>query len=86
MKIIYRKNFVKRYKKLSPKLKDKISTSLKQFKTDPHNPILRNHALKGRLQGRRALSVSGDLRIIFEEIDDYVLVIMLDVGIHNQVY
>jgi addiction module RelE/StbE family toxin len=86
MKIIYRKNFVKKYKKLSPKLKDKITTTLKQFKKNPHNPILKNHALKGRLKGLRALSVTGDLRVIFKAYDDYVIVIMLDVGIHNQVY
>jgi len=86
MRIMYRKNYVRRYKKFSPKVKDKINITLKQFKTDPHNPILRNHALKGRLQGKRAFSVTGDVRIIFEEIDNYVVVIMLDVGIHNQVY
>lgn len=36
--------------------------------------------------GKRAISVMGDMRIIFEEFNDYTLVLMLDVGTHNQVY
>lgn len=38
------------------------------------------------MKGKRAFSVTGDMRIIFEEFDDYVLVIMLDIGTHAQVY
>lgn len=86
MQIQYHKNFTKNFKKLTPKLQQKTLTAIEQFTKDPHNPLLRNHALKGRMQGLRAFSVSGDVRIIFQEKDNYVLVIMLDVGIHNQVY
>jgi len=86
MQIKYHKNFEKSFKKLTPKLKQKTISAIEQFAKDPHNPLLRNHALKGGLRGLRAFSVGGDLRIIFHEKDNYVLVIMLNVGIHNQVY
>lgn len=86
MEIRYHKNFLKRFKKLSPNLKDKTISAIGKFTKNPRNPSLRNHALKGRLFGKRAFCVTGDIRVIFEEFDDYVLVIMLDVGTHNQVY
>ncbi len=77
MQIIKRKKFDKKFKQLSPKLKEKIKSAIKLFAEDPHNPILKNHALKGQLEGLRAFSVTGDVRVIFKAYDDYVLVIML---------
>lgn len=86
MKILYHKKFDKRFEKLSFKLQDKVIEIIKLFQKNPINPILENHALRGRMNGKRAISVTGDVRIIFEEHNNYVLVIMLDVGTHNQVY
>lgn len=86
MKIFFHKSFDKSYKKLPKKLKDKIDDVIEKFRLNPFDPILKNHQLSGKLKGRRAFSVTGDYRVIFEECDDYVLVIMLDVGTHNQVY
>lgn len=64
----------------------KIDTALVRFKSNPLDAALYNHPLKGAMTGKRAISVTGDVRIIFEEYNNYVLVIMLDVGTHNQVY
>ena len=86
MKIVYHKNFLKRYKKLSKDLRTKVEDAILLFSKNPKNKKLQNHALKGNMKGKRAISVAGDVRIIFEEHDNYVLVIMLDVGSHNQVY
>lgn len=86
MQIQYHRQFEKRFAKLQPQIKKKVITAIQQFAKNPFDPKLRNHALTGRLAGLRAISVMGDLRIIFEEHDHYVLVIMLDVGTHNQVY
>jgi addiction module RelE/StbE family toxin len=86
MKIKYHKNFEKRFKKLSAPLKDKTITSIGRFAENPFDERLKNHALKGRLSGKRAFSVAGNVRVIFEEFDGYVLVVMLDVGSHSQVY
>lgn len=82
----FHKNFEKRYKKLDGKVQVKVDGAIEKFVKNPHDPILRNHGLKGLLEGKRAFWVAGDLRVIFEEFDNYVLVVMLDVGTHNQVY
>lgn len=86
MRIKYHKNFEKRFKKLPQKLKEKIIQSIKNFAKNPFYKGLKNHPLSGNLIGKRAFSVTGDVRIIFEEYENYVLVIMLDIGTHSQVY
>lgn len=86
MQIIRHKNFKKSYRKLDGFLKTKVDFAIKTFFQDPFHPLLKNHALKGSLSGKRAISVTGDVRIIFEEHDNYVVIVMLDIGTHNQVY
>ena len=86
MEVKYHKKFNKRFYKLTPKLMEKVLERIELFKKDPFNPLLKNHALTGHLYGRRAFSVTGDMRVIFKEYDNYFVVVMLDVGIHNQIY
>jgi len=86
MIINFHKKFAKSYKKLSPKLKQKVDLVIRNFRGDPHDISLKNHSLHGEINSRRAISVTGDIRIIFEEHNNYILVIMLDIGTHNQVY
>ena len=86
MKIKYHKKFEKRFKKLSPSLKSKTVLAVEKFTKDPFDKTLGNHPLTGKLQGKRAFAVTGDVRVVFEEHDDYVLVVILDVGSHPQVY
>jgi len=82
----FHKNFEKSYNKLNSKLQIKVDNAICVFMRNPHDPVLKNHGLKGRLQGKRAFWVTGDVRIVFEEFDNYISVVMLDVGTHNQVY
>ena len=86
MNIQYHRVFTKRFKKLPKKLKSKTLETITRFTNDPHDKLLRNHSLKGSQQKRRAISVTGDVRIIFEEYENYTFVLMLDIGTHNQVY
>jgi addiction module RelE/StbE family toxin len=86
MKIVRHKNFKKKYKKLPQGIKTKVNLAIKKFSSNPLDPSLKNHSLRGGMSGKRAISVTGDVRIIFEECDGYVLVVMLDVGTHAQVY
>ena len=86
MKIKFTKKFKKHLEKLPEKLKHKTILTIRKFVTNPHHPGLYNHALCGSLEGVRSISVTGDIRILFEEYDGYVLVIMLDIGTHAQLY
>jgi addiction module RelE/StbE family toxin len=86
MKIKYHKRFEKQFKKLLIKDRQRVIETIDIFFNDPCDRCLQNHALKGSLSGKRSMSAGPDLRIIFEEIDDYTLVIFLDLGKHNRVY
>lgn len=45
---------------------------------------LHDHALTGKLAGKRAFSVAGDMRVVYIELEDSI--VFLDIGSHNQVY
>ena len=63
-----------------------MSEVLEQFGNNPHNPLLKNHALHGEQKELRSISVEGDLRIIFIEENNYEVVHFIRIGTHDQVY
>ena len=43
-----------------------------------------DHPLTGKLEGKRAFSITGDIRVIYVETDDAI--VLFDIGTHAQVY
>ncbi len=86
MKIKYHKRFEKQFKKLLDRDKAIVMRAIEKFINNPKDNSLRNHNLKGALLWKKTISVSSDLRIIFEEFNNYALIIFLDLGKHNKVY
>ncbi len=86
MQIYFKKTFAKQYKKLNNVSRDKIDKALVLFEKNPRDPALKNHALSGKLVGKRSISAGFDLRIVFETKTDYIIVIILAVGPHSKVY
>ena len=66
MRIQLHKNFEKQYKKLKIKIKDKFLERINIFLKDEFNPVLNNHALRGKYQNYRSLNVTGDFRAIYK--------------------
>lgn len=86
MTIVFHKNFVKTYEKLSLKQQEKVERILFIFQRNPHDPQLKNHPLHGGQKGKRAVSAGGDLRLVFKEENNYQNVIFVRVGTHTQAY
>ncbi|MBP9762503.1 type II toxin-antitoxin system mRNA interferase toxin, RelE/StbE family [Patescibacteria group bacterium] len=86
MKIVYHRSFIKRYEKLPPHLQGKVKATILILAENPFAPTLKNHALSGTMDTKRAVSVTGDLRIIYTTTDKHITAFLLDVGTHNQVY
>ncbi|MEI7510806.1 MAG: type II toxin-antitoxin system mRNA interferase toxin, RelE/StbE family [Candidatus Peregrinibacteria bacterium] len=86
MKIIFKKNFVKNYLRLPKNLQEQVDEVILRFEKDPQDKKLKNHALAGIYAGLRAISAGYDLRIIFEEKENYMEVLLLKVGSHSSVY
>ncbi len=86
MQLIRHRQFRKQYAKLSKSQQELVNDAIIRFVKDPLDPALRNHKLKGRYSSLRSIDAAFDLRILFLEQDDYVLVTFLQVGSHNQLY
>jgi addiction module RelE/StbE family toxin len=77
------KNYKKRilpYSNLDKKFEEKFTL----FIQNSHNPTLKDHGLVGSLDGFRAFSVTGDIRVVYREVEGAIE--LYDIGSHNQVY
>lgn len=79
----FEKHFLKRIRK-NTKLSAQFEERFGLFQQGYRDWPLDDHALTGVLVGKRAFSVSGDIRVIYVENDQEM--IFLDIGTHNQMY
>lgn len=86
MNVIAHRKFLKAYGKLNLEQQSAIDEALLQFGENRYDPTLHDHPLKGKMKGLRAFSAGFDLRVIYREEGDFITVILLDGGTHNQVY
>jgi addiction module RelE/StbE family toxin len=80
-------SFVKSYAKRiakDEKLSKQYEKRVDMFIAGHRDAPINDHLLTGGLQGRRAFSITGDIRVVYIEFEDKI--IFLDVGSHNQVY
>lgn len=87
MKILYTTRFRRSYKRLvskSEKLRMLVYERMLLFEKDPQHSSLKNHILKGKLEGYRAITIGYDLRAIYREEKDTF--IFFDIGTHDEVY
>ena len=85
MKIFLHKHFKKKYKKLRAGEKQKFKQRSSLFLQNPFDPVLRNHALGGRYEGYRSVDITGDLRVIYQQLSsEEVLFIAIDT--HSNLY
>jgi addiction module RelE/StbE family toxin len=83
--IDFTKSFIKQFKSLRPSQKQRFYERLELFKKDPHNRVLRDHALKGKYVGFRSIDIEGDLRALYYVKGD-VIIIFAFIGTHSRLY
>ena len=69
-----------------PELKKPLAKVLSSLETDPFQPYLRLHTLKGELEGLHAVSVTHSYRITLTLRVTKKEIILLDIGTHDEVY
>lgn len=87
MKILFTTRFQRSHKRLvsrSAELKKVVSERMQFFSKDPATPLLKDHALRGKLEGYRAFSIGYDLRALYRKEKDAF--IFFDIGTHDQIY
>jgi len=86
MQIEYSKKFIKEFKKCPLKIKVTFKNRLKIFIDNPHNPILNNHKLSGKLKKYRSININADWRVIFQEMIKEKTVYFVAIGTHSKLY
>lgn len=87
MKVEFSHGFIKIFKKRFshlPNIQEKFNERTRLFAQNPQNPILEDHALSGKLEGHKAFSVTGNIRVVYYEFEN--IAYFVDIGTHNQVY
>ena len=85
MSIRFHRNFEKQYRKLVNKEKKKFKQNVDIFLKDEFNPILNNHALKGKYKGYRSFNVTGNIRAIYKQ-EIKGKVIFVAINKHSNLY
>lgn len=87
------KYFDRKFTKLTKKnsnLKSRILTIIKILQLDPYNPKLKTHKVTTKHFGVvYSSSVTGDIRLIWKEENNSIIIVLLDLGGHsgnNRVY
>lgn len=84
MIIVIQKGFEKDLKKTSLKIQEKFFERLTLFEKDKSDPVLNNHALKGKYLGYRSINVTGDFRAIFKIAVEEAIFVAIDS--HSNLY
>lgn len=87
MKVEFTHNFIKIYKKRfshQSHLKTKFDAMVRTFEQNNSDPLLKDHALSGKLKGYCSFSITGDIRVIYYIHEN--IAYFVDIGTHNQVY
>ena len=85
MQLILHKNFVKKYKKLRENEKQQFKQRRDIFLSQPFHSLLNNHPLRGKYKGCRSINITGDLRLIYKQIDAD-MVYWMDIDTHSNLY
>lgn len=85
MRVQYHRTFEKQFKKLRLKEKDKAIERMKLFVLDPVHPTLNNHPLKGKYKGLRSINITGDLRAVYELVEND-LAYFTTINTHSNLY
>lgn len=85
MTIQYLPKFKKQFKKLPPSIQDRFSERLKLYLSDPSDPQLRVHPLKGSYAGYWSINITGDIRALFLRQADEIIIFAL-IGTRSELY
>ncbi len=93
MTLVLASSFKRAFKRLvrrQPELQERIEERLMLLASDPFDPLLQTHKLKGKLSGAWACSVDYDYRIVFNFVENPESgeeeILLIDIGSHDEVY
>ena len=85
MIIQFSKNFEKQLIKQPTQVKNQFYNRIELLKYNPLDPILKNYSLKGRYSIYKSIDITGDIRALYYEKGDTLIIFAL-IGSHSQLY
>ena len=85
IQVEFTKKFWKQFYKLPPKFQEQFDERFVLFLSNPTDPKLRVHPLKGKYGGYWSMNISGDLRALFYREGEEIVIFAL-IGTHSQLY
>ncbi len=85
MKILTHKKFDKAFKKMPNSLRKNFTGKIDLLKSNSTDKRLNNHALTGKYLGCRSIDISGDWRVVYEQINPLTIRLLI-IGTHSQLY
>jgi mRNA-degrading endonuclease YafQ of YafQ-DinJ toxin-antitoxin module len=85
MHIVKAKSFEKQYRKLPQRTQEQFAARLRLYFVDKNHPLLNVHSLKGAYAGLWSFNITADIRVIFDDSINGV-VILTAVGSHSELY
>ncbi|KAM3108879.1 type II toxin-antitoxin system RelE/ParE family toxin [Phormidesmis sp. 146-33] len=82
------KRAFRKFVKRNTDIQQRIENTLQQMEADIFAPSLGTHKLSGKLDGFQSCSCGYDCRIVFsiEQNADIEVIVLLDIGTHDEVY
>lgn len=68
--VYFHKHFKKMFQKCLPSVQKKFHERIAVFLKNPFDEELSNHALRGEYDGLRSINITGDIRVIYDPIDN----------------
>ncbi len=85
MRILFHKNFEKKFVKLHPTLKERFKERRNLFLENTFHPLLNNHVLTGERKDQWSINITGDWRAIYVVKEEGVIV-FIDIDTHSNLY
>jgi addiction module RelE/StbE family toxin len=85
MEVTPSKSFQKQYHKLQPKIRSKVRERITLFTQNPFDSALENHPLTGKYVGCRSINITGDFRLVYQQIEPGIAKLLI-VGNHHELY
>lgn len=79
------KNFDKKLQRLPARTKESFKKKVLIFLDNPFDVRLNNHRLHGSLNKYRSINITGDYRLIYEDLEEN-LVLLIDINTHSELY
>ena len=89
MKLVKDESYQRKERKFFKKhtdLVDKYVEVLKKLKADPFEPSLKTHKLKGKMSEFYSCSVTHEYRLVCTFIIQNGIIVLVDIGSHDDVY